>query len=215
MSMNMNKNENMNTNKNKNEQSADRERAAMEEMFSAMGLDLGTVESTVNEILPGLAMYVRDVNLNAACAEAYKPEMFLLERGFTDASARVMGMKTTHRITILSNHMADLSEYEHGTNWQLFVANHHAHFKVLDVYEYQGKTQILLLHLPDDERWKIFRSFKLKLENQLVEESRRRFENKCEQAVIPELATEEWLERCKDPIGMDNDGNLYDVEEMW
>ena len=61
-----------------------------------------------------------------------------------------MGMVTSHRYAILSNHMGDFREYEHGTNWGLFVAKH-SHFKVIDIYEYNGKTQILLLHLPDDK----------------------------------------------------------------
>lgn len=171
------------------------------------------LEDLINEILPGLAMYVRDVNLNDKCLAAYQPGIILMERGFTDASSRVMGMRTSHRITILSNHMADFADFEHGTNWGLFVANQGAHFKVLDVYEYQGKTQILLLHLPDDERWKLFKKIVISLEDQLIEDSRKRFENKCTQEILPELDTVEWLERCRNPIGMDNDGNLFDIDE--
>lgn len=52
--------------------------------------------------------------------------------------------------------MLDISEYEQGTNWGLCVADHESRFKVLDVYEYEGKTQITLLHLLDDDRWRIF-----------------------------------------------------------
>lgn len=74
---------------------------------------------------------------------------------FVDASHRVMGMITTHRYSILSNHMRDLRPFEHGTNWGLSVAPRDAHFKVLDVYTYGNKTQILLLHLPEDENWKL------------------------------------------------------------
>ena len=176
-------------------------------------IDTEALEDTLNEILPGLTMYVRDVDLDETCAKMYIPETILLERGFTDASSRVKGMKTTHRISILSNHMADLSDFEHGTEWGLYVANHHSHFKVLDVYQYQGKTQILLLHLPDDERWKIFQSVKISIEEQLIEDSRKRFENKCTQDVIPDLAAQEWLDRCRQPIGMDTDGNLFDPYE--
>lgn len=176
-------------------------------------LDVKEFEDVINEIFPGLAMYVRDVNLNEKCAAAYQPGMILMERGFTDASARVMGMKTRHRITILSNHMADLGDVAENSGWGLFVANHGAHFKVLDVYEYQGKTQILLLHLPDDERWKLFKRVAVNLEEQLIEDSRKRFENKCTQEIVPELDTKEWLDRCSNPIGMDDNGNPYDIDE--
>ena len=183
------------------------------EDIDELGVDAKFLEEMINELFPGLAMYVRDVNLNEKCAEAYQPGLILMERGFTDTSARVMGMKTTHRITILSNHMADLHDFEHDTNWGLFVAKLYSHFKVLDVYEYHGKTQILLLHLPDDERWKLFKSVNISLEEKLIKDSRERFENKCMQEVVPELASQEWLDRCSQPIGMDMQGNLFDPDE--
>ena len=176
--------------------------------------DVELLEKTINEILPGLTMYVRDVNLAPKLAEKYEPQTIIMERGFTDASCRVMGMITTHRFAILSNHMADFSEYEHGTNWGLFVARNNAHFKVLDIYEYRGRTQILLLHLPDDSRWKMFENVKLSVEEQFIEDSRKRFENKSVQDPVPELVTEEWLGRCSAPLGMTDSGEFFDLEPL-
>lgn len=175
-------------------------------------IDLEQMEQVINEILPGLAMFVRDVDLPSACQEKYKPEMIIMERGFTDASNRVMGMVTTHRFAILSNHMADFRPYEHGTNWGLFVAQCGSHFKVLDVYEFQGRTQITLLHLPDDERWKLFEEVKISLEDQIAEMSRQRFETKSVMDPVPELTTKMWLDRCASPLGMDDHGNLFNLE---
>lgn len=176
--------------------------------------DVELLEKTINEILPGLTMYVRDVNLAPELAAKYEPQTIIMERGFTDASCRVIGMVTTHRFAILSNHMADFSEYEQGTNWGLFVARHNAHFKVLDIYEYQGRTQILLLHLPDDTRWKMFKNVKLSVEEQFIEDSRKRFENKSVQDPVPELVTEEWLDRCSAPLGMNETGEFFDLEPL-
>ena len=82
-------------------------------------IDVKSYEDVINEILPGLTMYVRDVNLSPVCADKYEPQTIIMERGFTDASSRVMGMVTTHRYAILSNHMADFGQYEHETNWEL------------------------------------------------------------------------------------------------
>ena len=82
-------------------------------------LDTKLFEEVINEIFPGLTMYVRDVNLPPAFASKYAPDMIIMEPGFTDASSRVMGMVTTHRFAILSNHMADFGPYEHDTNWGL------------------------------------------------------------------------------------------------
>ena len=175
-------------------------------------LDTKLFEEVINEIFPGLTMYVRDVNLPPAFASKYEPDMIIMEPGFTDASSRVMGMVTTHRFAILSNHMADFGPYEHDTNWGLFVAQRNAHFKILDIYEYQGRTQILLLHLPDDNRWKLFENVKINLEDQIIEESRKRFENKSVQDPVPELAKENWLARCASPLGMSDDGVFFDLD---
>ena len=59
-------------------------------------IDVKSYEDVINEILPGLTMYVRDVNLSPVCADKYESQTIIMERGFTDASSRVMGMVTKH-----------------------------------------------------------------------------------------------------------------------
>ena len=176
-------------------------------------ISMEEAQQLVNDILPGLTMFVRDVNLSTVDAARYIPGMIIKELGYTDASHRVMGMVTSHRFAILSNHMRDLGPYEHGTNWGLCVAIRDAYFKVLDVYTFKGKTQILLFHLPDDERWKWFKHLRLILGEQNLEEKwiadcRKRFEFKSQQEPIPELITDDWLARCAWPLGMDGFGKI-------
>lgn len=60
-------------------------------------LDIEAIEKAINEIMPGLTMYVRDINLNEQYAKKYVPGRIIREPGFTDASCRVGGMATTHR----------------------------------------------------------------------------------------------------------------------
>ncbi len=176
-------------------------------------LTIEAARELVNEILPGLQMFARDVDLSADVAVKYVPGMIIKELGFTDASSHVMGMITTHRFAILSNQMKDISAFEHGTNWGLCVANAGAYYKVLDVFTLKGRTQILLLQLPYDERWKLFRKLKLMvngqdLEETLIAECRRRFENKSQQKPVPELTTKDWRDRCEWPLGMDGSGTI-------
>ena len=91
-------------------------------------------------MLLGLTNYVRDANLDPAVATLYKPGMVIRDKAFVDATRRIGGMVTTHRFAILSNHMANLSKFEHGTNWGLCVAAPESRFKIIDVYEYDGKN---------------------------------------------------------------------------
>lgn len=164
--------------------------AALQQRLEEIKKNKVSYEKLINETFPGLTMYVRDANLPAECVSKYNTGMIIKERDFTDASHRVMGMITTHRYSILSNHMADLSAFEHETNWGLCTAKSGSHFKVLDIYEFRGKTQILLLHLPDDERWKMFENMSFSIEEQLIHTSKQRFENKVFSNPIPELTSD-------------------------
>lgn len=173
------------------------------------GIDVKEYEKALNDILPGLTMYVRDVNLPQDIARKYTPGLIIRDPGFVDASSRVGGMVTSHRFAILSNHMADLSRLEHGTNWGLTTSRFDSHFKVLDVHEFHGRTQILLLHLPDDNRWRMFDGVRFSLEDQLIADSRGRFERKSVMGPIPELTTGEWLARCEHPLGINDEGDFF------
>lgn len=175
-------------------------------------IDLDTYEELMNDILPGLQMFVRDVDLAPECIGKYRPGMLVREKAFTDASRRVRGMVTRHRYAILSNHMADLSVFEQGTNWGLCAARPDSYFKVLDLYECRGRIQILLLHLPDDHRWELMEHVELSIEKELIETSRFRFEIKSALEPLPELAADDWLNRCRLPIGMDERGNLWPLD---
>lgn len=169
------------------------------------------MQEMINQNYPGMMMFARDVNLPQKLIEKYQPGMIILERGFVDATARVGGMVTNCRYCILSNHMANLSLFEQGTNWRLHTAQHHSRFKVLGVHTYQGRTAIFLLHLPDDDNWKLYQAVQIDLDEQLLRDCVKRFEFKCVQPPIPEVTDATWLERCAFPVGMDEDGNFWPI----
>lgn len=161
------------------------------------------IESTFT----GASRYVRDVNLDERFASKYEIGQILLEKAFVDASDRIGGMVTTHRYLILSSYMADLSQFEEGTNWGLHTANRDSKFKVVDIFEVDGKTQILLLHLPNAFEG-VFEN-KTDVEEEFIENERENFKKDLKKDVIKELAAEEWLERCKFPIGMNDEGEFF------
>ncbi|WP_332522270.1 hypothetical protein [Gordonibacter sp.] len=182
------------------------------EMAEELGYDISVLEDAINDMIPGLTNYVQDINLQSEIAQMYQPGQILREKAFVEASSRVMGMATSHRFSILSNHMADFSAFEHGTNWGLHVAGTESHFLILDVFTYQEKTQITLLHLLNDERWRLFANASFDMPGLTVEDIRARFEAKCNAAVIPELDTDTWRERCDFPIGISPEGSFWPLE---
>ena len=161
------------------------------------------VEST----LVGSSRYVRDANLSEEIAGKYRAGQIITEKAFVDASNRIGGMATTHRYLILSGFMGDLSAFEKDTNWGIHTANHGSRFKVLDVFTVDGKTQILLLHLPDGFE-EVF-SNETDIEREFVERERENFINDLKQDIIKDLADEIWLDRCSFPLGRDDEGNFY------
>ena len=170
------------------------------------------LEQLMNEMLPGLQLFARDINLTPEEEAKFHVGQIVRNAAFTDATSRIGGMVTTHRFSILSNHLFDLTKAEHGTNWGLHVANRDSHFKVLDIYEHEGKTQILLLHLPDDYRWKWMEHVNLDLPVDIVADSRERFASKAHAEPIPEVTSQEWLDRCGFAPGLDIKGELFPNE---
>lgn len=87
-----------------------------------------------------------------------------------------------------------------------------SHFKVLDIYAKEGKTQVTLLHLPD-EQWHLFKNMCTNLDEEVVSYTRKRFDDCLSLPTIPELATPRWLERCAFPLGMSDEGIMFPLED--
>jgi hypothetical protein len=97
-------------------------------------IDTNIYEEAMDLILPGLQIFVRDVNLTPDLISKYRVGDIIRVKHFIDASCRIQGMVTNTRYQILSNHMADFREFEEGTNWGLFVGQTNSRFKVIDVF---------------------------------------------------------------------------------
>jgi hypothetical protein len=168
------------------------------------------LRQVVEETYSGLRVFVRDVNLSKDQAEKYTDDLIIREPGMVDTSMRIGGMVTTHRFAVLSNHMKSLEAFD-LENRGLCVAMSGSYFKVMGTHTYQDKTFILLLHLPDGDAWSVFQHVRVN-EDTVKIEYIEHLEEKCDAAAIPELAAEEWLERCAHPVGLDDQGAFFPLE---
>lgn len=155
--------------------------------------------------------YIRDVDLDENMAGKYEIGQIIYEKTFVDASDKIGGMITTHRYIILSNRINKLDEKDEWVNWGLNTVNPGSKFIVLDIYTFEGKTLILLLHIvgDDEELLKKGRD----IEKELIRDVRKDFEKNLSLKPIPELTTDEWLERCSFPIGMSDEGEFFEVKK--
>ena len=166
----------------------------------------------INWTLPGLTLYYRDADLPIECVQKYTQGTILLERGFVDVSSKAGRPTKNTRFLIMSSKGFPL--YETGINsettakWALTVIKCFSFFKVIDVYEKEGVTQISLLHIPY-AGVPLFRNrvcFMVRGENMeeyLCRQTRSSLDTKLDAGdVVEALEEEEWIERTKMPLGM-------------
>jgi predicted NAD-dependent protein-ADP-ribosyltransferase YbiA (DUF1768 family) len=156
-------------------------------------------------------LYVRDVDLSEELEGKYETGALIREKAFVDMTDKIGQMTTSHRYAIFTNHVGNLSQFEKGTNWNLHTAAAGSKFKILDIYKFKGKTQILLLHLMDGFE-EIFIDDNT-IDSEYVDSARKVFEESFEKEIIPEVNSPEWLKRCSFPLGMDDNGNLWDLDD--
>jgi hypothetical protein len=167
------------------------------------------IEEIYNQTFPGLTLLYRDADLSSELIAKYKVGQILYERGFTDTSRFGGGLTTNLRYLIASAQGRDLSMFDPETaKWGLILISSGSYFKVLDIYEKDGKTQILLLNIPENGV-PLFSSTMTNIEQQVIDAGRKSFDQKINNQPVAELQTKDWKERVQFPIGMDDEGNFF------
>lgn len=162
-----------------------------------------------HETFSGLKLFYRDTNLPENLILNYKVGQIIQEKGFTDMSSIGGGISGNLRYLIASAHAKDLSKFNpDSAKIGHYLLDSIAYFKVLDIQKIGDKTQIFLLNIPDNSI-SLFKNSSSNLEEEIIEKAQKRFREKIDLDLIPELQTENWKERIKFPLGMDENGQLF------
>lgn len=78
----------------------------------------------------------------------------------------------------------------------------------MDIYRIGDKTQVFLLNIPDNSL-SLFKNSTSNLEEEITEKARKKFTDKINLSLVPELQTENWKERTRLPLGMNENGELF------
>ena len=172
-------------------------------------MDNNKIEEIYNETFSGLTLFYRDTNLSEKLISNYKVGQIIMERGFTDMTYIGGGLSSNLRYLIASSNGKNLSAFNPDsakTGHILLSSN--SYFKILDIQKIENKTQIFLLNIPENSI-EYFKSATSNIEDEITEKAKQSFIDKINSDLTPELQTEDWKERTKFPIGMNDNGEMF------
>ncbi len=156
--------------------------------------------------------FFRDTNLTSKIAAKYQQNIFLREPTFCDATYKLGGLLGTHRFQIISAYGRCIDELSTHPEWGLCIWKPNTLFKIIDVTENIGKTQITLLDVPPVLLPFFSSPRSATIEEMFAQQARECFTEALALTILPELNSSEWRERVAHPIGLDDNGDAYNIE---
>jgi hypothetical protein len=164
-------------------------------------------ESIIEATYDNLGLFVRDTEVPKDISAKYQPGLIFREKGLTSATYRVGGQAANHRFVIYSNHMR--KKVPDPQNYGLCWADKGSVFKVLGRHDFDGGSWIILLHLFGEEYWRVFQGFDSPVDEDMVKSCVDWLNVMTKNPVFPELIATEWVESCKYPLGVDDNGVFF------
>lgn len=177
-------------------------------------------EKFANWTLPGLQFFYRDTDAPVIVDTTYHVGDVLRAGFFIDVTTKLQKPAHKTRFLIASAHTAMMCEIPElcqqnpkVKEWNLCTLHFNSYFKVMDVYEKEGVTQVFLLHIPGaaafflghDETAINFMNEATGQETTLIEMARKSLDEKMRMDVHPRSLDKELTERMHHPIGLDDE----------
>lgn len=167
------------------------------------------IKEILDETFSDLKLFYRETDLTDNLIEKYKVGQIIREKGFTDMTSIDEGLSGNFRYLIASANAKDISKFNpDSAKIGHFLLDEITFFKVLDIQKIENKTQVFLLHIPDNSL-SLFKNSTSNIEEEIIEKARQKFISKINSPLIPELHTQGWKERTKSPIGMNDHGEMF------
>lgn len=166
-------------------------------------------ERIMNWVLPGLQLFYRDTDTHFKLEDSYHIGDILRAGIFVDVSPYAGKPLHKYRYIIASSHAAKLCE--EGEKYPIHTFHYNSYFKVMDIYEKEGITQICLLHVPAKAIFSPMLGSVLELSiNGLTftDIARKSLDTKLNFPIRENLEEDEWLERTREHIGILPNGEL-------
>jgi hypothetical protein len=143
----------------------------------------------------------------------YKVGQLFREPTLCDATINFGGFAASHRYLIISANARSLGALSKNPEWGLCTWNPGSIFKVICIASIDGFSQITLLEIPESLRKEFtsarFSEMEIRFASQSVSQY---FTKALLSDPLPEQQSSSWLERLKNPLGIDDDGVFF---ESW
>lgn len=171
-------------------------------------------EEIMNWTYPGAIFYYKDCDLDTTVISKFKTGSILRNGYFLDVSPMGGGMVFNTRFLIASTKAAKLYEVNpNNAKYRHCCINIDSYFKVMDIYELKGKTQIFLLHIPA-KAIQYFSQVTSNIDEDFTKKARLSFDNKIDMEPVKELLEPFWVERTNFPVGMDGYNRFYPLNAV-
>ena len=132
------------------------------------------IKETLDEAFSDLKLFYRDTNLADNLIEKYKVGKIIKEKGFTDMTSIGGGLFGNLRYLIASANAKDISKFNpDSAKIGHFLLDEITFFKVLDIHKIENKTQVFLLHIPDNSL-SLFKNSTSNLEEEITEKAKKK-----------------------------------------
>ena len=162
------------------------------------------------ETFSNVGFFRRDTDLQDGMLKNYRRGAIIQEHAFIDCTYLESGLAARHRYLIITGKARDLHELAGlDPRYGPAIIQRDAFFKVLDVYQSQGRSQVTLLHIPAELVDRLRTQEPNEIEEEMVEAARRDFEQSLQSPTVPALTEPEWTDRVAFPLGMNDEGELF------
>lgn len=186
------------------------------------------LEDCINWVMPGLQFFYRDTDAIDNAAKIYKVGETIRAGFFIDVTTKLLKPIHKTRYLIASAHVAPLYMIEDLVEknpalaeWNLCTLHYNSYFKVVDVYEKEGVTQVMLLHIPESMARLMGGSLGIEFvddalggNKSFASMGRASLDEKMQMEVHPRSLDEKWCERMEAPVGLTNEGTLFPLEPL-
>lgn len=162
------------------------------------------------ETFSNVGFFRRDTDLPDGLLRKYRRGAIIQEHAFVDCTYLEGGLAARHRYLIVTGKARDLHDLAGlDPRYGAAIIQRDAFFKMLDVYELQGRSQVTLLHVPAELVDRLRTREPNEIEAEMVEAARRDFDQSLRAPTVSALTEPEWMGRVAFPIGMNDEGELF------